>query len=459
MADSTTTETSQVSTGKSVGVDVHMPDLSRNTIFGMVFGFFGVNMAFSLQGANMSRISQTIGADPGQLGFFFILPPLMGMIIQPLIGRWSDSIWTRWGRRMPFLLFGAPIAAFVMVLLPFSGSFGFGYGSVAALAYMAIMTCLMDVFSNISMHPFRMITGDMVNNKQKNFAWAWGEVFAYAGGILASVLPYIFTVLGVKNVAAKGVVPQSVIWAYLVSAALLIITALITILNTHEYDPETFARYHGFDPAQEAKKKRPSFVELVKKAPKAFWQLSLVQFFSWIGIMYAWTYATGVMAQNIWHTSDPSSAGYQEAGNWYGVMVSIYSVAALVFGLMYSHAKPTHRKQWYGFGLACNAIAILIVALTPNKWVAAAAFILYGFGNFTINTIPYSILTSSLDGRDEGTYLGLFNIAVCLPQIVGSLASFALMPFFHGSMQSMMIVGGIFMAISSATVAIVREGK
>ena len=198
-----------------------LPNLSQKTIMAMTFGALGVNMAFTLQGSQMSRITQTIGVNPNALGWFFILPPLLGMLVQPWLGKSSDGTWTRFGRRMPYLLIGAPITVVVMILLPFTGSFGFGYGSMAALIYAAIAIALMDLFSNVCLAPFRMIAGDMVNDKQKNKVWSWQQIFSYAGGILAALLPYLLDKLGIANTAAKGVIPKTVIWAYLIGAALL----------------------------------------------------------------------------------------------------------------------------------------------------------------------------------------------------------------------------------------------
>ena len=187
-----------------VDLDAGLPDLPKRVIFAITFGFLGINMGFSLQSSQMSRIFQSIGANPNTLGFFFIFPPLMGMIVQPLIGKYSDRTWNRFGRRMPYLLFGAPIAALVLLMLPFSGSFGFGYGSLAAMIFAAFAVCFMDLFNNICMQPFRMIVGDMVNNKQKNFAWSWQQIFFNTGGILASLLPFIFTAFGMHNTAKKA---------------------------------------------------------------------------------------------------------------------------------------------------------------------------------------------------------------------------------------------------------------
>ena len=312
---------------KQVNLDAGLPDLSKWVIFSITFGFLGINMGFSLQSSQMSRIFQSIGANPNSLGFFFIFPGLMGMIVQPLIGKYSDRTWNRFGRRMPYLLFGAPIAALVLLMLPFSGSLGFGYGSMAAMVFAAFAVCFMDLFNNICMQSFRMIVGDMVNNKQKNFAWSLQQIFFNGGGILASLLPFIFTACGMHNTAKRGVVPNTVIYAYVVAAAVLLITSMWTIFNVKEYDPQTYAKYHGINPQDN--QKSASLWHLTKVAPRAFWELCLVQFFSWVGIMYVWTYATGTLAKNVWHTTDPTSAGFQAAGNWHRVLTAILSIAGI----------------------------------------------------------------------------------------------------------------------------------
>lgn len=180
-----------------------LPTLKLSTIFAMTFGFFGVNMAFSLQSSQMSRIFSTIGANPNKLGWFFILPPLAGMVVQPLIGKYSDQTWNRFGRRMPYLLIGAPVAALVMILLPNAGSFGFGFGSLAALLFGAIAILFMDLSSNVCMQPFKMIIGDMVNEDQKDLAWSWQQSFFNFGGVLATLAPFILAAIGIANVAPR----------------------------------------------------------------------------------------------------------------------------------------------------------------------------------------------------------------------------------------------------------------
>ncbi|AXX74254.1 SLC45 family MFS transporter [Limosilactobacillus reuteri] len=441
---------------KQVDLDTGMPDLPKKELFAITFAFLGINMAFSLQSSQMSRICQTIGANPNNLGFFFIFPPLMGMIVQPIMGKMSDRTWNHFGRRLPYLLFGTPIAALVLIMLPFSGSLGFGYGSMAAMIYAATAVCLMDLFSNICMQPSRMIVGDMVNNKQKNFAWSWQQVFSNGGGILATILPFIFTMFGMSNTAKRGVVPNTVIWSYLCAAAVLLFTGLWTVFNVKEYDPETYAKYHHIDP--EEQNKSVSLWELIKTAPRAFWEINLVQLFSWFAIMYVWTYTTGTCARNIWHTSDVTSAGYQAAGNWYGILTAVYSIAGIVWGLIYAHAKAGSRKKWYTFGMIVGGLGLIWMTFVTTKTTSIIAMIMFGIGNFSINTIPFTLLTSSLNGKNEGAYLGLFNVGICVPQIVASLCSFFLFPLVGHNQPMMLLLGGISLLIGAFAVQAIHEG-
>ena len=441
---------------KQVDLDTGMPDLPKKELFAITFAFLGINMAFSLQSSQMSRICQTIGANPNNLGFFFIFPPLMGMIVQPIMGKMSDRTWNRFGRRLPYLLFGTPIAALVLIMLPFSGSLGFGYGSMAAMIYAATAVCLMDLFSNICMQPSRMIVGDMVNNKQKNFAWSWQQVFSNGGGILATILPFIFTMFGMSNTAKRGVVPNTVIWSYLCAAAVLLFTGLWTVFNVKEYDPETYAKYHHIDP--EEQNKSVSLWKLIKTAPRAFWEINLVQLFSWFAIMYVWTYTTGTCARNIWHTSDVTSAGYQAAGNWYGILTAVYSIAGIIWGLIYAHAKAGSRKRWYTFGMIVGGLGLIWMTFVTTKATSIIAMIMFGIGNFSINTIPFTLLTSSLNGKNEGAYLGLFNVGICVPQIIASLCSFFLFPMVGHNQPMMLLLGGISLLIGAFAVQAIHEG-
>ncbi|MCI1634191.1 MAG: SLC45 family MFS transporter [Liquorilactobacillus nagelii] len=425
----------------------------------MTFGFFGVNMAFSLQSSQMGRIFQTIGADPTKLGFFFILPPLAGMVVQPLVGKYSDLTWSeKFGRRMPYLMLGAPIAAIVMALLPNAGSFGFGYASLAALTFGAIAILFMDLSSNVCMQPFKMIIGDMVNEDQKDLAWSWQQSFSNLGGVVATVFPFLLTMVGIPNVAKQGVVPLSVRLSFYIGAAILLATSIYTIIKVKEYDPTTYAAYHHIDPKHH--QVAPSLWKLVKKAPRSFWEVSFVQLFDWFAFQYLWTYATGAIAKNVWNTANTASAGYQAAGNWYGILTCVQSIAAVVWGfLVLSKTNPYKRKFWFRVGLIMGAIGFIGVFMIHDQYLLILPFCLIGISYLTMQTEAFSIFTSSLDGKNEGAYMGLFNCGICLPQIIASVASFAIFPLINQSMPGMILVAGIAMLLGAVAVGVIKEDQ
>ena len=436
-----------------------LPKLPLSTIFAMTFGFFGVNMAFSLQSSQMGRIFQTIGANPTKLGFFFILPPLAGMIVQPLVGKYSDLTWSnKYGRRMPYLMLGAPIAALVMVLLPNAGSFGFGYASIAALTFGAIAILFMDLSSNVCMQPFKMIVGDMVNEDQKDLAWSWQQSFSNLGGVVATVFPFLLTMFGVSNIADQGVVPLSVRLSFYIGAIILLATSVYTVMKVREYDPVAYAEYHHLDPNHH--KEVPSLWSLVKRAPRAFWEVSFVQLFDWFAFQYLWTYATGAIAKNVWNKANTASAGYQAAGNWYGILTCIQSIAAVIWGfLILSKTNPLKRKFWFRVGLIMGAIGFVGVFLTHNQYLLILPFCLIGISYLTMQTEAFSIFTSALNGKNEGAYMGLFNCGICLPQIIASVASFAIFPLINNSMPGMILVAGIVMLLGAVAVGVIKEDK
>ncbi|MFT8446497.1 MAG: SLC45 family MFS transporter [Liquorilactobacillus nagelii] len=446
-------------TAKKKTITNSLPSLPLSTIFAMTFGFFGVNMAFSLQSSQMGRIFQTIGADPTKLGFFFILPPLAGMVVQPLVGKYSDLTWSeKFGRRMPYLMLGAPIAAIVMALLPNAGSFGFGYASLAALTFGAIAILFMDLSSNVCMQPFKMIIGDMVNEDQKDLAWSWQQSFSNLGGVVATVFPFLLTMVGISNVAKQGVVPLSVRLSFYIGAAILLATSIYTIIKVKEYDPTTYAAYHHIDPKHH--QVAPSLWKLVKKAPRSFWEVSFVQLFDWFAFQYLWTYATGAIAKNVWNTANTASAGYQAAGNWYGILTCVQSIAAVVWGfLVLSKTNPYKRKFWFRVGLIMGAIGFIGVFVIHDQYLLILPFCLIGISYLTMQTEAFSIFTSSLDGKNEGAYMGLFNCGICLPQIIASVASFAIFPLINQSMPGMILVAGIAMLLGAVAVGVIKEDQ
>src|SRR5699024_9706169 len=434
-----------------------LPDVSRSLIWMINFGFLGVQTAFTLQSSQMSRIFQTLGADPNSLGWFFILPPLAGLLVQPVVGYYSDRTWAPklGGRRLPYLLLGTLIAVIVMILLPNSGSFGFGYGSLAALLFGAITVAFLDVSSNMAMQPFKMMVGDMVNDDQKSYAYGIQSFLSNTGAVIAAVLPFLFAYMGLKNTAAKGVVPQTVVVAFYVGAALLIITSLFTIFKVKEYDPETYALYHGI--STEANEEKVSWIQLLKTAPKAFWTVTLVQFFCWFAFQYLWTYSAGAIAKNVWDTTNATSAGYQAAGNWYGVLAAVQSIAAVVWSYVLAKVPNKYHKLGYAGSLLLGAFGFISVFFIHDQWTLIISYILVGIAWAGMNTYPLTIVTNALSGKHMGTYLGLFNGSICLPQIVASLLSFALFPLFGNSQVNMFILGGIVLALGALSVGTIKE--
>ncbi len=434
-----------------------LPTLSKNLIWMINFGFLGVQTAFTLQSSQMSRIFQTIGADPNNLGWFFILPPLAGLIVQPIVGYYSDRTWKPLlgGRRLPYLILGTLIAVIVMLLLPNSGSFGFGYGSLMALWFGAITVAFLDLSSNVAMQPFKMMIGDMVNDKQKSYAYGIQSFLSNTGAVLAAIFPFLLTWLGVANTANKGVVPQSVVISFYAGAILLIITSLFTVFRVKEYDPATYAMYHGI--SEKENSEGGNWITLLKKAPKAFWTVTLVQFFCWFAFQYLWTYSAGAIAQNVWHTANASSAAYQAAGNWYGVLAAVQSIAAVACSYVLAKLPNRFHKSGYAVSLILGALGFVSVFFVHNQYILIVSYILVGIAWAGMNTYPLTIVTNALSGNHMGTYLGLFNGSICLPQIVASLLSFGLFPLLGSSQANMFLLAGAVMLLGAFAVGTIKE--
>ena len=276
------------------------PDLSFWKLWNLSLGFFGVQISYALQSANVSRIFTTIGADPHDLSYFWILPPLMGLIVQPLVGMFSDRTWNRFGRRLPYLIFGALVAIIVMCLLPNAGSFHFSVQDAIIFGLIALM--LLDTSINMAMQPFKMLVGDMVNEKQKGQAYSIQSFLCNAGSVVGFLLPFIFGIIGLSNVAPAGEVPQTVIWAFYIGAAILAICVIYSLLKIKEWPPHVYAEYNGGNDVKEGKAEKTNLFKLLVHAPSTFWTVGLVQFFCWFAFLFLWTYATNTVALNAFHT-------------------------------------------------------------------------------------------------------------------------------------------------------------
>ncbi len=273
------------------------PDLSFWKLWNLSFGFFGVQIAYALQSANVSRIFATLGADPHDLSYFWILPPLMGLVVQPIVGTASDKTWNKIGRRLPYLIFGAVVAVIVMCLLPNAGSFGLAVSSAILIGLIALM--LLDTSINMAMQPFKMLVGDMVNEKQKGLAYSIQSFLCNAGSIVGYVFPFLLTWIGFRNTAASGVIPQTVVFSFYFGAAILLVCVIYTLMKVKEWPPELYREYNGGPEVKaDGKKEKTNLLKLLVNAPKTFWTVGLVQFFCWFAFLFMWTYTNGTIAKN-----------------------------------------------------------------------------------------------------------------------------------------------------------------
>ena len=434
-------------------------DLTFAQMFNLSFGFFGVQIAYALQSANISRIFATLGADPHQLSFFWILPPLMGMIVQPLIGKWSDRTWCKMGRRKPYLLIGAIIAVLVMAFLPNAGSLHFGtrvfLGLNAAMWFGLFSLIFLDTSINVAMQPFKMMVGDSVNEKQKATAYSIQSFLCNAGSLVGYLFPIFFTWIGIANTAPEGVVPDSVIYSFYCGAAILIICVLYTFIKVREMPPAEYAEFHGIDPAKQEEKKSEGLLKLLVKAPKTFWTVGLVQFFCWAAFLYMWTYTNGAIAHNCWGTTDVASAEYQAAGNWVGVLFAVQAIGSICWALFIPKFKSL--KSAYVVSLLIGAIGFASVLFIHNQYVLFASYFLIGFAWAAMLALPFTFLTNSLQGNPYmGSYLGLFNCTICLPQIVAAATGGLVISLVGGSQAAMLLIAGVFLVLGACSVSLVK---
>ena len=587
------------------------PDLGFWKLWNLSFGFFGVQIAYALQSANVSRIFTTIGADPHDLSYFWILPPLMGLIVQPVVGIFSDRTWNRFGRRLPYLILGATIAVIVMCLLPNAGSFHFTVSSAILFGLVALM--MLDTSINMAMQPFKMLVGDMVNEKQKSLAYSIQSFLCNAGSVVGFIFPICLGWLGMKNTAPTGVVPPTVIWAFYIGAAILLCCVIYSLIKIKEWPPQVYNEYNGISENTQ-KEKSPGIVRLLIKAPTTFWTVGLVQFFCWFAFLFLWTYATNTVAHNAFKTPTTTSivginydgrtyganyllidndvtivdhgklmvagveAGdkfykggtivingndtivknhaivsndegidkasfnqvipmvnslnidgeiipdcsnlkikdylsqlqggfklteaaivanndgkvsvedatsyeiasaaqcsyetktilnsatpqYNDAGNWVGLLYAIQALGSVCWALLLPKFK--NRKLSYSLSLLLAAGGFMMMAFITNQWILFIAFILIGCGWAAMLAWPFTILTNSLKGGNIGTYLGLFNGTITIPQIVAALAggwilSLMSRPGELAPEYMMMFIAGIAIGIGALCVFIIKEGN
>ena len=590
------------------------PNLGFWSLWNLSFGFFGVQIAYALQSANVSRIFATIGASPLDLSYFWILPPLMGLIVPPLIGVLSDNTWCRLGRRLPYMVLGVAITAIVMCLLPNAGSLGLTVSMAIIFGLCALL--VFDAAINTAMQPFKMLVGDMVNEKQKPLAFSIQSYICSAGGIVGFVLPFLLTWLGIESTADEGEVPQSVVYSFYVGAAILLACAAYSFVKTKEWDPREYNLYHGV--AENNRISLPQITKLLKNAPKTFWTVSVVQFFCWFAFLFMWTYVTGSVAELAFNTptvesisgisdgkvvyngnyliindsvvmidhgralaadvittdsagnthSIPAyevvvngdtivrrhrvldveglpkaelgapiagfgddvringeqveSAGdfvlqdyipllsngcqltiasiaardnfsgalvvedaktatikpgkdfhyeksvvlntqspqYNAAGNWVGILFAVQALASVLWAVILPRIGTVRFS--YFLSLVLGGVGFVSAAMLTNQYMLIISFMLIGCAWAAMLAWPFTILTNSLKNGNIGTYLGLFNCSICIPQIIGALAGGWLLSMFGSDgelapQHYMMLIAGISLFIGSLCVPLIKD--
>ena len=430
------------------------PDLSFWKLWNLSFGFFAVQIAYALQSANISRIFATLGADPHNLSYFWILPPLMGILVQPIVGTLSDKTWCRFGRRIPYLFIGATVAVLVMCLLPNAGSLGLTVSGAMLFGLIALM--FLDTSINMAMQPFKMLVGDMVNEKQKAKAYSIQSFLCNAGSVAGYIFPFLFTFLGIKNYAAKGVVPDSVIWSFYIGAAILILCVIYTTMKVKEWNPQQYAAYNGMAGEVEKEEEgKADWITLLRNAPSTFWKVGLVQFFCWSGFLYLWNYSTGAIAETVWNTTDPSSEPFQEAGNWVGILFAVQAVGSVLWAVVLPQFKNT--KMAYAVSLIIGGIGFALIPFFHDKYLQFIPFLMIGAGWAAMLAMPFTFVTNALQGYGHmGAYLGLFNGTICIPQIVAAICGGAVLSLVGSHQSDMMIVAGILLICGALSVSIIK---
>lgn len=449
-----------------------IPNQSFWKLFNLSFGFFGVQIAYALQSANISRIFATLGADPHSLSYFWILPPLMGIVVQPIIGSLSDRTWNRFGRRVPYLFVGALVAVLVMCLLPNAGSFGMAVSTAMIFGVISLM--LLDTSINMAMQPFKMLVGDNVNEEQKGLAYSIQSFLCNAGSLAGYVFPFLFAAIGISNVAPAGVIPDSVIYSFYVGAAILILCVIYTTFKVREYPPQEYELYHPTSHDGEEKKESGNMFVLLKNAPSQFWTVGLVQFFCWAAFMYMWTYTNGTVAHQAFDAPtmekvvdgvtavvlNTESQQYQDAGDWVGILFAVQAVGSVIWAVVIPFFK--NRKLIYALSLVLGGVGFISINFMHDKYLLFISYILIGCAWAAMLALPFTILTNALKGGHIGTYLGLFNGTICIPQIVAASLGGTILSLFTTQGQlppevNMLVLAGVLLFCGAAAVFVIKE--
>ncbi len=428
-------------------------------IWNLSVGFLGIQMGFALQNANASRVLQIFGADVHELSWFWIVAPLTGLIVQPIVGYYSDRTWTKLGRRRPYFLVGAILASIGLILMPNAQMFT---AFLPALWIGAGMLMIMDASFNIAMEPFRALVADVLPSDQRTLGFSIQTVLIGIGAVIGSWLPYVLTNwFGVSNVGAEGQVPLNLLLSFIIGAVVLITSILITVFTTKEYNPEEMAKMNG---AAEGDEKESSLLHIFKdfkKMPLTMRQLSWVQFFSWFGLFGMWVFTTPALAHHIYKLdlNDTASAAYQNAGDWVGILFGIYNAVAAVFAFFLAAiAKKIGRKKTHALALIIGGLSLIFIYFAPDENWLILSMVGIGIAWASILAMPYAILAGSIPPRKMGVYMGIFNFFIVIPQIINALIGGPMVKYLYGGNPVYaLVVSGVSFLIAASLVARVND--
>ena len=432
-------------------------------IWNMSFGFLGIQMGFALQNANASRILQTFGADVHELSWFWIIAPMMGLIVQPIIGHLSDKTWGRFGRRKPFFLVGALLASVGLVLLPQADIF---IVFLPALWVGAGMLMIMDASFNIAMEPFRALVGDCLHTNQRTLGFSVQTALIGLGAVIGSWLPWVLTNwLDIKSTSSSGV-PTSLIISFIVGAFILVGSILVTLFSTKEYSPEELAQFDDekVHHEKEGESRESSLKDIFTdfaKMPQTMRQLSWVQFFSWFGLFGMWVFTTPAIAEHVYglDPADTKNPLFQEAGNWVGIIFGVYNLVSMFFAFaLPAIAKKYGRKKTHAVSLCIGGIGLISMYFIHQKELLIFSMILVGIAWASILAMPYAILAGSIQPKKMGVYMGIFNFFIVIPQIVNALIGGPIVKYLYGEHAIFAIVtSGVSFIIAALLVAKVND--
>jgi maltose/moltooligosaccharide transporter len=436
------------------------PHFNFLQILSLSMGFLGIQFGYALQNANASRILQTFGADIEQLSWFWLAAPITGMIIQPIIGHYSDHTWTKLGRRRPFFLVGAILASIALILMPNAGVFA---SVLPAMFIGAGFLMIMDASFNVAMEPFRALVADMLPADQSTLGFSIQTFLIGVGAVIGSWLPYMLAEwLGISKVAATGGIPDNVVFSFYIGAGVMIVTILWTVFTTKEYSPEELAVFNAENETviQEESKFSDIFRDIATM-PKTMKQLGLVQFFSWIALFGMWVFTTPAVAQHVYGlaVTDTKSALYQDAGNWVGIIFGVYNGVAMIYALLLpSIAHKIGRKMTHSLSLIAGAIGLISIYFITNPTNLIYSMIGVGMAWGSILSMPYAILAPALPLKKMGIYMGIFNIFITVPQIINGLfGGMIVKRIFDSQAIFAIMMSGCFLVIAAISVLWVED--